>query len=96
MGLDLVESELLTEQKAADDWVELSAVCTIREGINSAYLYFETDGNADFYLDDISIVCQDGDSGVTDSGASSEQIQKKINLWEVIKAFFLGGVHYGK
>ena len=39
----------------SDDWVEVSAECTIPEDLNSANLYLETDGSADFYVDDIDI-----------------------------------------
>jgi hypothetical protein len=61
MGLDTTTSEQLVEEKASDDWVEVSAICSIPEDLNSANLYIETDGNADFYVDDIdiSVVSQD-------------------------------------
>ncbi|MGN0143321.1 MAG: endo-1,4-beta-xylanase [Roseburia sp.] len=89
MGLDTAEPKQLAEQTTSEDWVELSAVCTIPEELNSAYLYFETDGNADFYLDDISIVCQDEEALSTESGnANEEQVQSNFSLWEKIKEFF--------
>lgn len=61
MGLDTTTSEELVEEKASDNWVEVSAICSIPEALNSANLYIETDGNADFYVDDIdiSVVSQD-------------------------------------
>lgn len=55
MGLDTTVSEQLIEKNASDDWVEVSAECTIPEDLNSANLYLETDGSADFYVDDIDI-----------------------------------------
>lgn len=89
MGLDTAEPKQLAEQATSEDWVELSAVCTIPEELNSAYLYFETDGNADFYLDDISIVCQNEEALSTESGnANEEQVQSNFSLWEKIKEFF--------
>ncbi|MFU0826321.1 MAG: Beta-xylanase [Lachnoclostridium sp.] len=63
MGLDTTTSQQLAEENASDDWVEVSATCSIPKELNSASLYFETDGNADFYIDDIDItvISQDGE-----------------------------------
>ena len=55
MGLDTTVSEQLIAKNASDDWVEVSAECTIPEDLNSANLYLETDGSAAFYVDDIDI-----------------------------------------
>ena len=88
MGLDGAESKLLVEEKSLGDWTELSTVCEISEELNSAYLFFETDGNADFYLDDISITCQDTDI--------IEQEQKEMSLWEKIVKFFENLFHSDK
>ena len=43
--------------------MEVSAECTIPEDLNSANLYLETDGSADFYVDsiDISVVSQNAE-----------------------------------
>lgn len=63
MGLDTTTSQQLVEKDASDDWVEVSAICSIPKDLNSANLYFETDGNADFYVDDIDItvISQNGE-----------------------------------
>lgn len=56
VGID-GDSPQLLRQKAAvkDDWVKICFNTDIPEG-DSAFLYVETDGKADFYLDDISII----------------------------------------
>lgn len=96
LGLDTTSSEQLIEKEATEDWVEISAVCKIPEDLNSAYIYFETDGSADFYVDDISIVCQDEEAAVTEvsvteSGAAEETEnvpESKPSFWERIVTFF--------
>lgn len=89
LGLDTVPGTLLAEKEAAGDWVEVSSVCKIPEDLNSAYIYFETDGSADFYVDDISIVCQDEDAAVTESGeAQTDTGEKTENAPESSQSFF--------
>lgn len=56
MGLELDAAAQLLAVDAQEDWTELSVNCTIPEGAAAAYLYIETDGSADFYVDDISVV----------------------------------------
>lgn len=91
VGLDTTETTQLAEQRASEDWVEVSVTCSVPKELNSAYLYFETDGNADFYVDDLSIVCQDEEtlkaeaSGTEETG---EQLQSEPSLWKKIKDFF--------
>lgn len=56
VGLDEAEPVLLRQKAAiADEWVKLCFNVDIPEG-DSAFLYVETDGTEDIYLDDISIV----------------------------------------
>lgn len=56
MGLDGAEPVLFTEVKNVyGEWVEIKAVTELEESLNSAEIYIETDGNADFYVDDISV-----------------------------------------
>lgn len=57
MGLETAESEQLLETDAVSgDWAELSVNVTIPEDAPAAFIYLETDGAADFYVDDISVV----------------------------------------
>lgn len=56
MGLELDAAAQLIAVEAQADWTELSVGCTIPEDAPAAYLYIETDGSADFYVDDISVV----------------------------------------
>lgn len=57
MGLETAESEQLLEADAvSEDWAELSVNVAIPEDAPAAFIYLETDGAADFYVDDISVV----------------------------------------
>ncbi len=59
MGMETASDEVLLEKDALEEWTELSADVTIPEGTAAAFLYIETDGSADFYVDDISVVCKE-------------------------------------
>jgi len=82
MGLETAESEQLLETDAVSgDWAELSVNAAIPEDAPAAFIYLETDGAADFYVDDISVVIGgDGapaaegseNAGADDSIASSD------------------------
>lgn len=56
MGLDGAVPKLLVSRPAENDWTELRTMVELPESMNSAEIYLETDGNADFYVDDI-LVC---------------------------------------
>lgn len=57
IGLDGAVPTKLTEISVVPgEWNEIKACVTLPEELNSAEIYVETDGNADLYLDDISVV----------------------------------------
>ena len=58
LGVTGGEDVILDEKDAGDDWVCLEASCRLNEALSSASLWLETDGNADLYLDDISVEAQ--------------------------------------
>lgn len=62
MGLETSSSTELLEEDAKEDWTELSINVTIPEDAPAAYIYLETDGNADFYVDDISVIMNEEDA----------------------------------
>lgn len=45
----------------SDGWVELSRKFNVPEGLGSVYIYVETDGSNDFFIDDISIKLAEAD-----------------------------------
>lgn len=55
LGLDGAVPQLLTETVSAGDWTELKTTVALLGELTSAELYLETDGNADFYVDDIFV-----------------------------------------
>ena len=56
MGLDGAVSTLWTETEAVPgEWTKVTAVAGLSEDLHTAEIYLETDGNADFYVDDIFI-----------------------------------------
>ncbi len=57
IGLETGETIPLKEVAAGDDeWHVISLNFDVPEGLNSVYVYFETDGNADLYVDDVSMI----------------------------------------
>lgn len=85
MGLETdAGMQLLEADAVSGDWTELSVNVAIPENAPAAFIYLETDGAADFYVDDISVVIgEDGAfddeengnvdaSGSTDGAESSE------------------------
>ena len=59
MGIEGNESVLLSEEASSGDWTLLSGDFLIPAEWTGASLYFETDGNADFFLDDVSVTVID-------------------------------------
>ena len=56
MGLDGAVPTLWTETAAVPgEWTKVTAVAGLSEDLHTAEIYLETDGNADFYVDDIFI-----------------------------------------
>ena len=57
MGLDGAVPKQLTEVNVVKGgWTEITAVAELPEELNSAEIYIETDGRADFFVDDIKVV----------------------------------------
>lgn len=70
MGLETDESTELLKTDAAEDWVELSINYAMPEDVPAAYIYIETEGKADIYVDDISVVINE------DGAAAIEEAQE--------------------
>lgn len=67
MGLETSDSTQLLEADAVSgDWTELSVNVTIPEDVPAAFVYLETDGAADFYVDDISVVMNEDGAPAAD------------------------------
>lgn len=69
MGLETdAGTQLLEVDSVSEDWAELSVNYTLPEDAPAAYLYIETDGKEDFYVDDISVVINEDDTAVEKAG----------------------------
>ncbi len=79
MGIEGNESVLLSEEASTGDWVLLSGSFLIPEDWTGAALYFETDGNADFFIDDIAVTVIDEKDvqGKEDAGADVSDLGKE-------------------
>ena len=55
IGLDGSVPKQLLEKASEDGWTKLQTVVELSEEMNSAEIYIETDGNADFYVDDFVV-----------------------------------------
>ena len=55
VGLETGETIPLKEIEAKDEWNVVSLNFDIPAGLSSAYIYFETDGAANLYIDDMSL-----------------------------------------
>lgn len=71
MGWETSESTQLLEADAIpEDWAEVSVNVTVPEDAPAAFIYLETDGAADFYVDDISVtINEDGAPAGAESAA---------------------------
>ncbi|MBR3580431.1 MAG: endo-1,4-beta-xylanase [Lachnospiraceae bacterium] len=56
IGLSTGEDTVLKTVKSNGDWTPLSINLDVPEKLSSAYIYFETNGNADMYIDDVSVI----------------------------------------
>ncbi len=56
IGLSTGEDTVLKTVKSNGDWTPLSINFDVPEKLSSAYIYFETNGNADMYIDDVSVI----------------------------------------
>lgn len=56
IGLSTGEDQALKTVKSNGDWTPVSINLDIPEKLTSAYIYFETNGNADMYIDDVSVI----------------------------------------
>ncbi|MDD5934509.1 MAG: endo-1,4-beta-xylanase, partial [Clostridiales bacterium] len=59
LGMDGETPIQLKEVDSNGDWTEVSATYYIPNTLTSAAMYIETDGNADFYVDDITMAMAD-------------------------------------
>ncbi|MBO4415002.1 MAG: endo-1,4-beta-xylanase [Lachnospiraceae bacterium] len=80
IGLETGETIPLKEVAAGDDeWHVISLNFDVPDGLNSVYVYFETDGNADLYVDDVSMIyTRDGEEPapvVTDENDGKSQAE---------------------
>ena len=56
MGFDGVpDGKLITKPALKDDWTYVSVNTELSSELKSAEIYLETDGNADFYVDDFMV-----------------------------------------
>ncbi len=74
MGWETSESTQLLEADAIpEDWAEVSVNVTVPEDAPAAFIYLETDGAADFYVDDISVtINEDGAPAGAESVAAGD------------------------
>lgn len=81
MGWEISESTQLLEADAIpEDWAELSVNVTVPEDAPAAFIYLETDGAADFYVDDISVVInEDGAPAGAESAAAGDNGEPVTN-----------------
>ena len=56
VGLETGQTIPITEISVKEGWNVVSFNYDIPEGLSSVFIYFETDGNADMYIDDVSII----------------------------------------
>lgn len=72
MGLETdADTQLLEVDAVPEDWAELSVNYTLPEDAPAAYIYIETDGKADYYVDDISVVINEDGAAVEEAGEDS-------------------------
>lgn len=71
MGIETDLSTQLLEVDAAEEWNELTFDYTIPEDAPAAFVYIETDGSADFFVDDISVVRNENTEDVNKTNAGA-------------------------
>lgn len=65
LGMDGDNPEQIAQvDTVPGEWTEVSGVLAISNSLTSASMYIETDGNADFYVDDISVRIADFEDDV--------------------------------
>ncbi len=81
MGWETSESTQLLEADAvSEDWAEVSVNVTVPEDAPAAFIYLETDGAADFYVDDISVtINEDGAPAGAESVAAGDNGESVTN-----------------
>ena len=74
-GIDRDEPLTLAAVPATGDWDELSFRFTIPEDTPSEYVFVETDGKADFFIDDVSLtIAKEGDTASDSEVISADKI----------------------
>ncbi len=86
LGLETSSDTQLLEVDSAEEWTELSVNYVIPEDAPAAFIYIETDGNADFYVDDISVVINEDGAAVEGAGDVSETSDETSNISESSEA----------
>ena len=83
MGLETSSDTQLLEADAKEDWTELIVNYTLPEDAPAVYVYIETDGNADFYVDDISVIInEDGATVIEEAGDDSVSSEEAGDISE--------------
>jgi len=73
-GIDGDEPICLAAVPVGDDWTEVSFRRTVPEDVSVEYFYIETDGKADFFVDDIYVtIAQEGDTAPDTTPVSAEE-----------------------
>ena len=74
-GIDRDEPLVYAAVPATGDWDEVSFRFTIPEDTPSEYVFVETDGKADFFIDDVSLtIVKEGDNGPDSEIIPAEKI----------------------
>ena len=55
LGVSGDSDTVLSTTAQTGDWVEIEGACRLNEGLQSASLFIETDGNADILVDDVYV-----------------------------------------
>lgn len=80
MGADNDEPLYLSSTPMNDEWTYVSFKYTIPEDTASQYFFVETDGHADFYLDDITVhICDETDTRPDSEAIAQSEINDIIN-----------------
>lgn len=86
LGLDSGSGIVLEETDSTGEWTELSAKCTIPEEARAAYIFIETEGAADFYVDDISVIREEGSGEKEVPAEDAETVETQRNMQENVAA----------